>query len=326
MEDGTMLEHLDRNANSLIEVMERFHDEKSCIEYLEAILWEGKPKSPFDRSSKVYRMANGKYRCKNTGRNFTVLTGTIFEHTRISLPKWFIAIWFMTNRKTGISSYQLATEIGVTQKTAWYIQHKIRLEMQYANINGLEDAVEIDETLVGGKNKNRHWNKKVPHSQGRSHKDKTPVVGMIQRDGFMNARVTSDTTSATLSGLIRNMVKKGTVIFTDENDAYCQIAKEYLRYYVDHSRKRYSYGNVTTNRIEASWTHFKRMIIGTYRTVSRKHLQNYVNEFVYRYNFRNATCSNNFNCLLLCSDPKWTYKEVREPSKVTLNWLGQKTA
>lgn len=319
--------NLNLNANSLFELLERFPDEASCLKYLEEINWEGNPKSPFDRSSKVYRMSNGMYRCKNTGRNFTVRTGTIYEHTRVSLRKWFIAEWLMVNDQRGISSYQLARNIKVTQKTAWHMLHKIRFSMQYANINELEEAVEIDETLVGGKNKNRHWNKKVAHSQGRSHKDKTPVVGMIQRGGLMNARATTDTTSNTLSGLIRDMVKKGTVIFTDENDAYCQIAKEYLRYYVDHSRKRYSYGDVTTNRIEASWTHFKRMIIGTYRTVSRKHLQNYVNEFVYRYNFRGASnCSLRFNCLLLCSDPKWTYREVREPSRVTLDWSGRKSA
>lgn len=319
--------NLNLNANSLFELQRRFPDDASCIKYLEEHYWEGKPKSPFDRTSKVYRMSNGMYRCKNTGRNFTVRTGTIFEHTRVSLYKWFMAIWYMSNDPRGISSYQLARDIGVTQKTAWHMQQKIRLSMQYANINELEKAVEIDETLVGGRNKNRHRNKKVAHSQGRSHKDKTPVVGMIQRDGLMNARATADTTSATLNSLIWKFIKQKTVVYTDENDAYNKMGKKYTHRKVDHSRGLYSYGDVTTNRIEASWTHFKRMIIGTYRTVSRKHLQNYVNEFVYRYNFRGASnCSLRFNCLLLCSDPKWTYREVREPSRVTLDWSGRKSA
>ena len=298
-------------VKSIPALYELFPTEEACIKHLENIYWGEKLVSPFDKTSKVYKLSNGQYRCKNTGKNFTVRTGTMFERTKVELRKWFIAIWHVTNHKAGISSYQLARDIGVTQKTAWYMLHKIRCQMYLANENPLKDEVEIDETLVGGKNKNRHRDKKVPHSQGRSHKDKAPVVGMIQRDGLMNARVTPDTTSETLSALIREFVSLEAVIYTDENSAYDQIGKEYERKIVDHSKKQYSYDNITTNRIEASWTHLKRMVIGTYRSLSKEYLQKYVDEFVFRYNLRDIGESDRFNCFLCCSDGRITYKEIK---------------
>ncbi|MCE8758822.1 IS1595 family transposase, partial [Bacteroides fragilis] len=231
---------------------------------------------------------------------------------KISLRKWFIAIWLVTNHKIGLSSYQLANDIEVTQKTAWYMLHKIRHAMRLANENILEEAVEIDETVVGGKNGNRHKDKKVPHSQGRSHKDKFPVVGMIQRENLMNARATPDTKSDTLSAFIKEYIHPDAIIYTDEYNAYDQIGFSYTRFYVDHSKKLYSYDHITTNRIEGTWTHFKRMVKGTYRTLLKKYLQKYVDEFVYRYNLRDISNSDRFNCFLCCADTRYTYKQIKE--------------
>lgn len=299
-------------AQTLSAMYELFPTERACIKHLETINWHGNPVSPFDRTSKVYKLGNGKYRCKNTKRNFTVRTGTMFEKTKISLRKWFIAIWIEVNHKTGISSYQLASDIGVTQKTAWYMLHKIRHSMRLANENKLENEVEVDETLVGGLNENRHYNKKVPRSQGRCHIDKTYVVGMIQRNSLMNARVTDDSKSGTLSRFIKEFVHKDAILYTDENSAYNRVGKYYMRYKVDHGKGQYSYGNVTTNRIEASWSHLKRIVIGTYRHITKKHLQKYVNEFVFRYNLRDIDNSDRFNCFLCCTDLRYTYKQIRE--------------
>ena len=179
--------------------------------------------------------------------------------------------------------------------------------------------VEIDETLVGGRNKNRHWNKKVAHSQGRSHKDKTPVVGMIQRDFLINALVTGDTTAKTLSAFIKKHVQPDSNIYTDENASYNEIGKEYPRQVVDHSKNLYSYDNITTNRIEVCWTHFKRLILGAYRNVhTKKYLQKYVDEFVFRYNLRDIATSDIFNCFLCCSDARITHKEIKETKWVEL--------
>lgn len=300
------------NVSSLMALYELFPTEEACIKHLEAINWHGKPVSPFDKTSKVYKLGNGQYRCKNTGKNFNVRTLTIFAQTRVSLRKWFTAIWIVTNHKIGLSSYQLASDIGVTQKTAWHMLHKIRHAMRLANENFLEEAVEIDETVVGGKNGNRHKDKKVPHSQGRSHKDKYPVVGMIQRENLMNARATPDTTADTLSTFIKEYIHPNAIIYTDEYNAYNQIGLSYTRFYVDHSKKLYSYDHITTNRIEGAWTHFKRMVKGTYRTLLKKYLQKYVDEFVYRYNLRDISNSDRFNCFLCCADTRYTYKQIRK--------------
>lgn len=173
--------------------------------------------------------------------------------------------------------------------------------------------------LSGGRNKNRHWNKKVAHSQGRSHKDKTPVVGQIQRGGLVNAIVTKDTTAPTLSAFIKEHIQADSTIYTDENGAYNQIGKEYLRYIVDHSKYLYSYEDVTTNRIEGCWTHFKRMILGAYRNVhTKKYLQKYVDEFIFRYNLRDINASDMFNCFLCCSDGRITHKEIKEAKWIEL--------
>lgn len=257
-------------------------------------------------------MKHGNYRCKNTGKNFTVRTGTMFEKTKVSLRNWFSAIWYVTNDKKGVSSYQLASHIGVTQKTAWYMLQKIRRQMYLANESTLEGKVEADETYIGGRNKNRHWDKKVKHSQGRSHKDKTTVVGIIERGGLLVAKVTKDTTAETLSSLILAFVKPDTILFTDENAAYNQIGRVYERYYVDHGRHQYGNGDTTTNRIEGAWTQLKRMYHGTYINLPKKHLQKYVDEFVYRFNLRDIDNSDRFNCFLCCADTRYTYKQIRE--------------
>lgn len=307
-----MKDPFELKANSIPALNELFPDEESCIRHLEAINWHGKPVSPFDKTSKVYKLKSGKYRCKNTSKNFTVRTGTMFEKTKVSLRNWFSAIWYVTNDKKGISSYQLASHIGVTQKTAWYMLQKIRRQMYLANESMLEGKVEADETYIGGKNKNRHWNKKVKHSQGRSHKDKTTVVGIIERNGLLVAKVTKDTTAETLSSLIFAFVKPDTILFTDENAAYNQIGRVYERYYVDHGKHQYGKGDITTNRIEGAWTQLKRMYHGTYINLPKKHLQGYVDEFVYRFNLRDISNSDRFNCFLCCADTRYTYKQIRE--------------
>ena len=300
-------------VNSIPALYRLFPNEEACIKHLERIMWNsGNPISPFDKTSKVYKLKNGNYRCKNTGKNFTVRTGTMFEGTKISIQKWFLAIWLVTNHKAGIASHQLARDLEVTQKTAWHMLQKIRYQMYLANESRLESKVEIDETYIGGKNKNRHWNKKVPHSQGRSHKDKTTVVGLIEREGLFIGRATKDTKSKTLSALIKAFVSRGSIIYTDENSSYNQIGKVYERYSVDHSKGLYGFGDITSNRIEASWTHLKRMVVGTYRNViSRKYLQKYVDEFAFRYNLRDEDNSDKFNCFLCCADLRLTHKQIR---------------
>ena len=169
--------------------MTAFPDEDSCLDHLENIRWKDDITSPFDPESKVYKCKNHRYKCKNTGKYFNVKTNTLFEGTRIPLQKWFIATWMFLTHKKGVPSCQLARDLGVTQKTAWFMLHRIRLCFSFENDSELDNEVEVDETFVGGKNKNRHRDKKVKKCQGRSFKDKTPVIGMIERGGKAVAKV-----------------------------------------------------------------------------------------------------------------------------------------
>ena len=292
--------------DSIADLLLYFSTEDKCREYLESLRWSGEVVSPFDETSKVYKCANNRYKCKNTGKYFNVKTGTFLEYSKIGLRKWFVAIWLLTSHKRGVSSLQLARDLNVTQKTAWYMAHKIREVFGIENCNEFENGViECDETFIGGKNKNRHWDKKVPHSQGRSFKDKVPVMGMLQRNGKMNAFVVDDTRRETIQPLIKRYAKLTIEkLITDEWWAYVGLGRAYKHHVIDHSKKEYvslTDKTVHTNHIEGSWNHLKKCLVGTYNCVSKKHLQKYVNEFIYRFNLRNSPDGEKFRYLLLHS-------------------------
>ena len=298
---------------SVIDLVTKFPTQEVCIKYLEQIRWDNEPISPFDEDSIVYKCKGGKYRCKNTGKYFNVCTGTMFEGTKIGLQKWFVAIWLITSHKKGISSVQLSKDLGVTQKTAWTLAHKIRNCFGIENEGELEGTISVDESFVGGKNKNRHKDKKVPMSQGRSFKDKTPVFGLLQRNGKLRAIVISDTKAKTLQPIIKRIVKHQSTLISDEWLGYRGIGAHYKHYVVDHSKKQYvDYNNpeIHTNDIEGFWGIMKRSYNGIYNWWSKKHMQKYVDEFVFRYNTRKLTESDKFNWLLLNANIRLTYNEL----------------
>lgn len=298
-----------QNYHSILELVRDFPDQASCIEYLERMRWDGEVISPFDETSKVYKCKGNRYLCKNTHKYFTVITNTIFESSKISLQKWFIAIWLLSSHKKGVSSRQLSRDIGVSQKTAWFMLHRIRA--CYSDEETVLDGeVEMDETFVGGKNKNRHKNKKVPKSTGRAHIDKTPVWGAIQRGGKLVAQVVSDTSQRSLTPVVLKRVSLNSIIYTDEWQGYDKIGRIMRRKFVDHGRGQYANGNVTTNRIEGFWGIFKRGVIGVYQMSSRKHLQRYVDEFVWRYNNREMEQGIRFNTFLCNTEHRLKYKEL----------------
>lgn len=300
---------INQEFNSIIELLEAFPTEQACIDHLEILRWNDFVISPFESTSKVYKCKDNKYRCKNTGRYFNVKTNTLFDNTKISLRKWFLAIWLVTSHKKGISSVQLSKDIDVTQKTGWFMLQRIRKCFGCENNNELNDHVEIDETFVGGKNKNRHKDKKVANSQGRSFKDKTPVFGMLQRKAKVVARVVCDTKSSTLLPLIHKYINYNAMLYTDEWN-YGNVDQYYTRQQVNHAAHYYGSGDVTTNSIEGFWSILKRGIIGIYHYTSRKHLQLYVDEFVFRYNTRNKSINSRFNYLLCNTEHRLTYKHL----------------
>lgn len=322
---------------SVLDLINNFPTEEACLQYLAVLRWNGEVVSPFDESSKVYECKGDKFRCKNTGKYFNAKTGTIFDNTRVALQKWFLAIWLASSHKKGISSIQLGKDIGVTQKTAWTMLQKIRVLLGFDNHEEeMEGTVQLDETFVGGKNKNRHADKKVKYSQGRSFKDKTPVMGMLEeeenikimrphkvipnrvvvekvvtKESVVRCRVVPDTKRRSLQPIIRNHVKEDSILVSDEWYAYGGLCAKYDHRVVDHRAKEYVNENGdTSNAIEGFWSHLKRGIIGLYHQVSRKHLQKYVNEFVFRYNTRKYSESDRWNYILANTTLKLTYKQI----------------
>lgn len=277
--------------NTLYDFYSAFPNEKTCIDYLEKLLWPNGVVSPYDKSSKVYRRGDGLYRCKNTGKNFNVRIGTIFESTKLPLRKWFLAIYFIGNYKKGISATQLSKDIDVTLKTAWFLLQKVRRTF-YDNIHSikLHGEVELDETFVGGKNRNRHANKKVKNSQGRSFKDKVPVMGMMERNGNVVCKVVKDTSVKSLTAPILRTVKLSATLYTDEWCGYDKVRRFYHTEMVDHGKGMYVNGNAYTNSIEGFWGNYcKRPINCTYNHLSRKYMQRYFDEFCFRYNNRKVS-------------------------------------
>ncbi|MBS0497781.1 MAG: IS1595 family transposase [Proteobacteria bacterium] len=301
---------INTNFKTIIDLVRAFPNEQTCIDHLESLRWNsGNVVSPFDPDSKVYKCANNRYRCKNTEKYFNVKTGTLFDNSKVELQKWFLAIWLATSHKKGISSVQLSKDIGVTQKTAWFMLQRIRNCFGFDNDNDLSNEVEVDETYIGGKNKNKHSVNKVECTQGRSIKDKTPVFGMIERGGKLNAKCVEDVSVRTLTSKIVRYVNDASV-YSDEWIGYNALKRIYDHQFIKHGAGQYVNGRVHTNTIEGFWSLLKRGIIGIYHFTSVKHLQKYVDEFVFRYNTRHNNEMQRFNLLLSNTEYRLTYDRL----------------
>lgn len=273
-------------AKSFLDLFTSLHDETSCREFLEYQRWQDEPICPHCRKQdkEHYRLKRqGLYKCKSCRKTFSVTVGTMFEGSHVPLRKWFYAIYIFLSHKKGISSTQLAKDIGVTQKTAWFMLERIRHELHGKFVTLFENMTQVDETYVGGKNKGR-----VKNNQGRSLKTKTPVVGLLS-DGKVQTFVTPNTSGKILKAIIYNLIKPGSTVITDGWKGYKGISKEYEHKVVEHSTGEYVKDGFHTNSIEGFWSHLKRGIMGIYHKVSPKHLFRYCDEFAFRYNTRAFT-------------------------------------
>ena len=289
---------------SVIAVLDFFNTKEKCAIYLEQQRWTNGVCCPNCGHAKAYRTARG-FKCANkecTRKHFSVISGTVFENTKIELRCWFAAIYIITAHKKGISSHQLGRDLGVSQKTAWFLNHRVREMMGLKNTPMLNNTVEVDETFIGGKNKNRHKDKKVKNSQGRSVKDKVPVVGLIERGGQLITMKAKNTKGATLVPIVKKNVTEGATVMTDEWGGYNKLRAKFDHMVINHKLGEYVNGEIHTNTIENYWSLFKRGIIGIYHHLSEKHLDRYCDEFSYRFNSRNISDRQRFeNTLTKCN-------------------------
>lgn len=296
---------------SLIELVSFFKNETICLKALEDWIWDGKIRCPHCGYEDPYRFKDGvRFQCKNCEQGFTAKVGTIFESSKLPLVKWFMAIYLIASHKKGISSVQLGKDLGVTQKTAWFMLHRIRESMKQ-NEDQLQGTVEIDETFVGGKNKNRHKDKRVVYGgTGRSFQDKTPIFGMVTREtGELRTVVIPDVTGDSIQPLIKKNIEKGSTIYTDDWSSYGDL-KRYTTGSVSHGKGQYRNGDACTNKIENVWSHFKRMIIGIYHQVSPKHLQRYADELTFRYNTKKLQVGERLALLFKQLNCRIKYKQL----------------
>lgn len=225
------------------------------------------------------------YQCPSCGFQIYPTQGTIFEKTTTPLTYWFYAIFLQTTTRNGVAAKELERQLNVCYKTALRMSHQIKLLMAYSKSNEpFTGVIQADESFFGGLNRNRHADKKVTESQGRSTKDKTPVFGMVDLKGNISAHVVTDTKGTTLKPIIQKHVdKNNSIVITDEWLGYSRIKEEFQHVVIKHLEQEYVRGGFHTNTIEGFWSQLKRTIKGTHIHVSRKHLQKYVDEVAFRY-------------------------------------------
>lgn len=279
------------NPETLLEAIRYFSDPDQCEAYMRRIRWsDSVPVCP-NCGAKGVRIGEIKtrrmLRCKDCRKQFSSRLGTVFESSKIPLDKWFLTVWLVANCKNGISSYEVARDIGVTQTTAWFMLHRIRAAMEVEGIDKFDGPSEADATYVGGKAKNMHKKRREMMIQGRGAVGKTIVHGILQRGepSQVRAQVVRADDGAELVPAVRRQVRYGAAVYTDEAAAYQSLAFTHWHKAIDHT-KGYVDGQIHTNGIENFWSLLKRALGGTYVAVAPFHLHRYAAEQVFRFNQR----------------------------------------
>ena len=299
-----------KTYDTLLQVMAAFPDEQTAIDHFTAIRWKGGAFCPYCGSVRVYHFSNKRtHKCGDCRQRFSIKVGTIFEDSKIELRVWLVAIWLITSHKKGIASTTLARDLGVTQKTAWFMMQRLRYAIRTKSFNApLDGDIEADEMYHGGKERNKHASKRTGGKQGGS--GKIAVLGMLQRGGELRTAVADDKKGDTLLGIIKANVLPGSNLMTDSDRAFSRLGSTYNHGQVNHTIGEYVWGALHTNGIESVWALFKRQIIGTHHFLSAKHFGRYLGEMTWRFNERNTGEGNRVNALLALANGRLTYKEL----------------
>lgn len=297
---------------TILDLAKVFPDERSCHHYLAQQRWGGLMICPHEGcgNEKAYVFKDGlTYKCTKCLKKYNAKTGTFMEGSKLRTITWLMAMYLATHKR-GISSTQLAKDLGVTQKTAWFMLQRIRWAFGNEKPEVLEGIVEIDESFVGGKARFKHKNKRIKYNPGRGWADKSPVYGMLQRGGKVKAMVIPNVLMTTLRKATLEHVKIGSLLMGDGFNGYRALTTSYKVYSVDHGKGFYGNGDIHSNGIENFWSHFKRHIGGTHIKVSRKHLDKYVKESVFRYNYRNLDVQSQFAKIIENMNCRLKYKDL----------------
>jgi transposase-like protein len=287
--------------STLKEAIEYFSNPANCREYIVARRWPNGVECPRCSSKNVIFLEKyNRWQCsaRHDGRQFTAKTGTIFEDSPLGLDKWLMAMWQVVNCKNGVSSYEVHRAIGISQKSAWFMDHRIRHALTLGTINKLSGQIEADETYIGGKARNMHYSKRATKITGTGGKDKTAVMGILERGSKatgsrVRTKIVDNTKKKALQSEIREHVLVGSALFTDALRSYNGL-DEFQHEVVDHAVE-YVRGEVHTNGLENFWSLLKRGINGTYVSVESFHLFRYLDEQVFRYNHRKMNDGERFD-------------------------------
>jgi transposase-like protein len=306
----------ERLPKTLVAAARYFKNPDVCIDFLAAVRWPDGVKCPTCGNDKVSYLENQRrWQCskKHPRRQFSVKVGTIFEDSPIGLESWLPAVWLLVNCKNGISSYEVGRDLKVTQKTAWFMMHRIRLALQRGTFDKMVGEVEADETFIGGLARNMHVNKRADKIKGTGGKGKAIVMGLLDRKTRkVHLAHVPDVTSRTLHGEIRKHVERGSQVHTDEGAGYRGLEANYLHTVINHAES-YVRGNVHTNGMENFWSLLKRGLKGTYIATEPFHLFRYLDEQAFRFNERkneDGDLGRFIEALSTVAGRRLTYKEL----------------
>lgn len=295
------MKNIHDNPKTLLEAVKFFSDFEHCRTFIVAARWpDGVVCCPQCESEHVTYLEKARvWKCYG-GHNrpkFSLKVGTIFEDSSIPFEKWLLTVWLLANCKNGISSYEVARALGVTQKTAWFMLHRIRLAMQTGSFMKLKGEVEVDETFIGGKARNMHVAQRKRRITGTGGQDKTAVVGFVERGGQLQTAVVGNRKKHTLQMEVEQHVEAGAALYTDELRSYDGLEGEDAHKVINHA-VAYVDGRVRTNTLENFWSLLKRGIHGTYVSFEPFHLFRYLDEQTLRYNLRKLTDAERFLAVL----------------------------